>query len=193
MDGCANKGSPQSLSESKSVGRGWPSRDKCQFTDEGSNTVIGLINKGTLSANVLGHLDTGDPWVMEELRRFAPMSSSSLLRVGMRSVTDAFQWSNSSLRKMKPLAVLYFFCVSASVIGLLSLLSDACQRTDLESWLRGYGWVGGCVGCYWVRRLVRGLVAPSTTNIRFLSDARYSEQALHGRWVDTERWFLIGG
>ena len=45
-----------------------------------------------------------------------------------------------------------FVCVSAFVLGSLSLLSDACQRTNLTWWAVGYRsvgvdkWVNGLLG-----------------------------------------------
>ena len=90
------------------------------------------------------------------------------------------------------MAVLSFVLYSSISLRIASLLRDACQRRNLESCLRGYGllvgeWVvtgfaGWCVG--W---LTLPPPIPSTTNIRLLNDARYTEQTLHGGRVDAGR------
>ena len=66
----------------------------------------------------------------------------------MRSVVDVFKWSHSYLRQATALAVVFFVCVPALVLGSLSLLSDACQRRNREPWLGGCRWVA--TGCWWV-------------------------------------------
>ena len=44
--------------------------------------------------------------------------------------------------RLEMTALTVLFCVPALVLGSLSLLSDACQRRNFESWLGGYGLVG---------------------------------------------------
>ena len=58
------------------------------------------------------------------------------------------------MQNVTPLAVLLFFRVPALGLGSLSLLSDAVQRRDLESWLGRYGLVG--TACWSVSRLLLG-------------------------------------
>ena len=63
------------------------------------------------------------------------------------------------MQNVTALAVLLFFRVPALGLGSLSLLSDAVQRRDLESWLGRYGLVGESV--------VTGL-AHKTTLVRWV-------------------------
>ena len=58
----------------------------------------------------------------------------------MRSVTDALKWQTTVLGYCVDGSFI-FLCSSTIVLGSLSLLSDACQRKKLESWLGGYGLV----------------------------------------------------
>ena len=81
----------------------------------------------------------------------------------------------------------FLVCVPALVLGSLSLLDDACQRRNLESWLGGYGLLVGewvVTGC---------VVSPLFLGSLSLLRDGVSEQTLHGGRVDTGRWVLIGG
>ena len=74
----------------------------------------------------------------------------------------------------------FFLCVVALVLGSLSLLSHARQRTNLESWLGGHGLVGE-----WV---VTGCVQhhPPTKNISLLNHARQRKNLVL-RWLGVLR------
>ena len=91
-------------------------------------------------------------------------------------MTDVLKLSHSYLDQATALAVLlpvFFMCSSIIILGSLSLLSDTCQRRNLESWLGGHGLVGewfvGCVG--WCVGWLAPPLRPTTTNISLLSDA----------------------
>ena len=86
-----------------------------------------------------------------------------------------------------------FFCVPEFVLGSLSLLKDACQRRNIESWLGVYRWVG--TGCWWVSGgLVRGVSFYHYSYDRcHCYEMRVSEQTLHDGRVGTGRRVLTGG
>ena len=143
-----NKGPPQTSPGSKSMVFRWCARDKPQCTHKGTKkeylfrwcardkpqcTHKGINNKyirGTLWANVLGIFSR------------APGHRRPLDEGGNEE-------RDRRLEVVKLLTALSY-CVGGSfnvpcsnlVLGSLSLLSDECQRRNLESWLSVYGLVG---------------------------------------------------
>ena len=85
-----------------------------------------------------------------------------------------------------------------TVLRSLSLLSDACQHRNFQSWLDGCGLLSDWVVTDWVRRLVRGLVGPTTTNTthqqHFLVKrcASANKPSMVGGWVQVGGFELVG-
>ena len=150
VDRGGNNGLPQTPSVSKSVVLWQRARDKPQCTHTNTQTHtptseekmnhISPRSGRSFSEVSHGHLQAGDPLDNGETPSLACVWLLITRSVGTRSVTDALKWLNSM--KLLHWRFFNFFCVPALVLESLSLLSDAHQRRNLESWLVGYELVG---------------------------------------------------
>ena len=77
----------------------------------------------------------------------------------------------------------FIICVPELVLGSLSLLRDACQRRNLESWLGECGWVG--TGCWWVSGLSLGALFTIILRVALTVNRYASENKprIVGGWV----------